>query len=35
MNNHHNNGDIIELDNLEEAGNKLDEESSINNEIMV
>jgi hypothetical protein len=31
MDNHHNDGDIIELDDSEEAGNELGEESSINN----
>ena len=29
MDNHHNDGDIIELDDSEEAGNELGEESSI------
>ena len=31
MDNHHNDGSIIELDDSEEAGNELGEESSINN----
>ena len=31
MDNHHNDGDKIELDDSEEAGNEFVEESSINN----